>query len=95
MMSHRAINDIMRTPKKDVHFFFFFFSVCCTVFNCSSQLVTFDKRQKSFIKRIHLVTDDGLYDQKAFEKVEIVLYSSSIKRRMKLKFLFPLEKRKQ
>ena len=32
----------------------------------------FDKKQKSFIKCIHLVTDDGLYDQKAFEKVEIV-----------------------
>ena len=67
---HRAINDIMQTPKKEVHFFFF--SVCCIVFNCSWQSVMFDKKQKSFIKRIHLVTDDGLYDQKAFEKVEIV-----------------------
>ena len=33
MVSHRGINDIMQTPKKEVHFFFF--SVCCIVFNCS------------------------------------------------------------
>ena len=33
MVSHRAIDDIMQTPKKEVHFFFF--SVCCIVFNCS------------------------------------------------------------
>ena len=26
----------------------------------------FDKKQKSCVKRIHLVTDDGLYDRKAF-----------------------------
>ena len=26
----------------------------------------FDKKQKSCVKHIHLVTDDGLYDQKAF-----------------------------
>ena len=32
----------------------------------------FDKKQKSYIKRIHLVTDDGLYDLKGFYKVEIV-----------------------
>ena len=32
----------------------------------------FDKKQKSWIKRIHLVTDDGLDDRKAFYKVEIV-----------------------
>ena len=32
----------------------------------------FDKKQKSCIKRIHLVTDDGLYDQKAFCKMEII-----------------------
>ena len=31
----------------------------------------FDKKQRS-IKRIHLVTADGLYDRKAFYKVEIV-----------------------
>ena len=30
---HRAINDIMQTPKKEVHFYFF--SVCCIIFNCS------------------------------------------------------------
>ena len=32
----------------------------------------FAKKQKKCIKRIHLVTDDGLYDQKVFYKVEIV-----------------------
>ena len=32
----------------------------------------FDKKQKSCVKRIHLVTDDGLYDQKAFYTVKIV-----------------------
>ena len=38
----------------------------------------FDKRQKSCVKRIHLVTDDGLYDRKAFYTVNIVFYSSSM-----------------
>ena len=60
MVSHRAINDILQTPKKEVHFFFY--SVCCIVFSCSGQLIMFDKKQKSRIKRIHLVTDDGFYD---------------------------------
>ena len=32
----------------------------------------FYKKQKSCIKRIHLVTDDGLYDQKDFYKMEII-----------------------
>ena len=64
MVSHRAINYIMQTPKKEVHFYFF--SFCCIVFNCSWQLIIFDKKQKSCVKRIHLVTDDGLYDRKAF-----------------------------
>ena len=35
------------------------------------------KKQKSFVKRIHLVTDDSLYDRKAFYKVKIVFDSSS------------------
>ena len=38
----------------------------------------FDKKQKSCVKRIHLVTDDGLYDRKAFYTVKIVFYSSSM-----------------
>ena len=38
----------------------------------------FDKKQKSCVKRIHLVTDDGLYDRKAFYTVKIVFYSSSV-----------------
>ena len=70
MVSHRAINDIMQTPKKEVHFFFF--SVCCIVFNYSGQLIMFDKKQKSCTKRILLVTDDGLHGRKGFYKVEIV-----------------------
>ena len=68
-MSRRAINYMMQTSKKEVHFFFF--SVCCIVFNCSWQLM-FDKKQKSCVKRIHLVTDDGLYDWKVFYTVKIV-----------------------
>ena len=74
MVSHRAINDIVLTPKKEVHFFFF--SVYCIVFNCSWQLI-FDKKQKSCVKRIHLITDDGLFHWKAFYTVKLVSYSSS------------------
>ena len=37
----------------------------------------FDKKQKSCVKRIHLVTDDGTYDPKALYTVKIVFYSSS------------------
>ena len=38
----------------------------------------FDRKQKSCVKRIHLVTDDGFYEKKAFYTVKIVFYSSSI-----------------
>ena len=38
----------------------------------------FDKKQKSCVKRIHLVTDDGIYDRKVFYKVKFVFYSSSM-----------------
>ena len=38
----------------------------------------FDKKQKSCVKCIHLVTDDGLYDEKAFYTVKIVCYSSTM-----------------
>ena len=31
----------------------------------------FDKKQKCCVKRIHLVTDDCLYDRKAFYEVKI------------------------
>ena len=60
----------MQTSKEERQFFFF--SVCCILFNCSWQLIMFDKKQKSCVKRIYLVTDDGLYDRKAFYKVKIV-----------------------
>ena len=33
IVSHRAIDDIIQTPKKEVHFSFF--SVFCIAFNCS------------------------------------------------------------
>ena len=36
------------------------------------------KSKKSCVKRFHLVTDDGLYDQKAFYTVKIVFYSCTI-----------------
>ena len=38
----------------------------------------FDKNKKTFVKRIHLVIDDGLYDQKAFYKVKIVFIDADI-----------------
>ena len=88
MVSHRAIDDIMQTPKKEVHFFFF--SVCCIVFNCSWQLIMFDKKQKSCVKRIHLVTDDGLYDRKAFYTVKIVFYSSSMNDGKFINYRYPV-----
>ena len=37
-----------------------------------------DKKQKSCVKRIRLVTDVGLYDRKTFYTVKIVVYSSSM-----------------
>ena len=37
----------------------------------------FDKKQKSCVKRIHLVTDNGLYGRETFYTVKIVFYSSS------------------
>ena len=37
-----------------------------------------DKKQKSCVKRIHLETDDGSYDRKAFYTVKINFYSSYI-----------------
>ena len=36
-----------------------------------------NKKQKNCVKHIHLVTDDGLYNRKAFYTVKIVFYSSS------------------
>ena len=38
----------------------------------------FDKKQKGCVKPIHLVTDDGLNDRKAFYTVKIVFYLSSM-----------------
>ena len=56
----------------------------------------FDKKQKSCVKRIHLVTDDGLYDRKGFYTVKIVFYlsscppcsSSSVKKICKISSIF-------
>ena len=42
--------------------------------------------QKSCAKRIHLVTDDGLYDRKAFYTLKIVFYSSSVQRNYRIFF---------
>ena len=39
----------MQITKKEMHFFFF--SVYCIIFNCSWQLMMFDKKQKNCIKR--------------------------------------------
>ena len=59
----------MQTPKKEVHFSFF--GYCWIVYKCFWQLM-FDKKQKSYIKRICLVIDDAVFDWKAFHKVEII-----------------------
>ena len=50
----------------------------------------FDKKQKSCVKRIHLVTDDGLYDRKAFYTVKIVFYSSSMNDGEFINYFIPL-----
>ena len=63
MVSQRAINDIMQTPYKEVHFFFF--SLCCIFLIALDSLIKF--LENIFI----LVTDDGLYERKAFYKVKI------------------------
>ena len=66
----------MQTSKMEVHFFFF--SVSCIAFNCSWQLMFDKKKQKNCVICIHLVIDDGLFDQKAFYMVKIVFYSFSM-----------------
>ena len=38
----------------------------------------FDKKRKKIVKRIYLVTDNGLFDRKAFYIVKIGFYSSSM-----------------
>ena len=38
----------------------------------------FDKKQKTCVKRIHLATDGGLCNRKAFYTVKIVFYSPSM-----------------
>ena len=35
--------------------------------------------QKGYVKRIYLVTDDNIYDQKSFLKSKNYFYASSIK----------------
>ena len=72
-LSFQMLQKMLQTPKKEVHFFFF--SVRCIDFICSWQLIVFDKKQKSYVKRIHLVTDYGLYDRKALYTVKVVFYS--------------------
>ena len=39
----------------------------------------FDQKQKGYVKRIHLVTDDCLHDRKAFYEVKLFLFTHSIK----------------
>ena len=45
------------------------------------------KSEKSVVKRIHLVIDDGLYDRKAFYTVKIAFFSSSFYLAIKNLFL--------
>ena len=60
----------MKNSKKKL--LFFLLSVCCIVFNSSWKLKMFNKKQKTYVKRIHLVTDDDIFDQKAFYRVKMV-----------------------
>ena len=55
----------------------FLFSVFYIVTDCSWKL-RFDKKQKGYIKLIHLVTDDGLYGQKAMNKLKKCFYLQSV-----------------
>ena len=54
------------------------FLLCKKLFGCIkhhqllNEYVLHTKKQKSCVKRIHLVTDDGLYGQKAFYTAKIV-----------------------
>ena len=66
---------------------FFFFSACSIVTDCSWQL-RFDKKQKSCIKSIHLVTEDCSYDRNILYKVKIVfIYCSKRKLPQRAQFL--------
>ena len=49
-----------------------------------------NKKQKSFVKRIHLVTDDGFNDRKAFYTVKIVFYSSSMNDGKFISYRYPV-----
>ena len=50
----------------------------------------FDKKQKSCVKPIHLVTDDALYDRNAFYEVKIVFIHSLYKKNMLQEILIHL-----
>ena len=70
MVSQRAINDTVQTPKK--------YFLLLSLSHCFQLLLTINnKNQKSCVKRIHLVTDDGLCNRKAFYTVKIVFFYSS------------------
>ena len=58
---HRVINVIMQTPQKEVY--------------CSWQLM-FYKKQKNWVRHVHLVNDSGSCDRKTFCKVKIVFIQS-------------------
>ena len=58
IVSHRAIDDIIETPQKEVHFFFF--KVYCIVTNFYRSLML-DEKQKSCLKH-SLVTHAWLFD---------------------------------
>ena len=49
-----------------------------------------NKKQKGFVKRIHLVTDDGFNDRKAFCTVKIVFYSSSMNDGKFINYRYPV-----
>ena len=77
MVSHRAINDTMQTPKKEAHFFFF--SVCCIAFNCSWQLIMFDKKQKKLCKMYSLSNWWWFIRPKSFLHISFAYHSYLIR----------------
>ena len=51
----------------------FFYLVCCIAKDCSWEL-TFDQKQKSCVKHIHLVTDGGSVDQRTIWKAKKIVH---------------------
>ena len=56
-----------------------------------AKLIMSDKKQKSCLKRIHLVTDDHLCDRKAFFQSRNCFYSCSMNDSEFISYYYPTE----